>query len=267
MIHLIGSEGFIGKAVQKYSAKYSFYCWSHSYKEKENRFDLYDKSSWNTLLNTSPKTVLLLSWPGLPNYNNSLHLTKNLPLFIELVEALVNFGCKNIVVSGTCYEYGNINGCLEENLKVDPNNLYAIAKDSLRRSIQIICEKNNVRWAWARIFYPYGVDQNKDSLFPSLIRAIEEKKQEFNITSGNKKRDFISSKQVALNLLTLCSNLEAKGIFNCGSGKPLSIFEFAQSVVKDKNSTISIIKGGYPFRVGEPKSFWADMKKFNNLDN
>ena len=58
------------------------------------------------------------------------------------VEALVNFGCKNIVVTGTCYEYGNINGCLEENLKVDPNNLYAIAKDSLRRSIQIICEKN-----------------------------------------------------------------------------------------------------------------------------
>ena len=100
-----------------------------------------------------------------------------------------------------------------------------------------------------------------------MIRAIEEKKQEFNITSGNQKRDFISSKQVALNLLTLCSNLEAKGIFNCGSGSPLSIFEFAQSIVKDKNSSISIIKGGYPFRVGEPKSFWADMKKFNTLNN
>lgn len=267
MIHLIGSEGFIGKAIQKNAEKNSVHCWSHSYAKRENRFDLFDKSSWEILLNSSPKTVLLLSWPGLPNYNNSHHLTRNLPLFIELVEALVANGCKNIVVSGTCYEYGDINGCLEEKQKVDPNNSYAIAKDALRRSIQFICDENNVRWVWARIFYPYGLDQNKDSLFPSLIRAIEEKRENFNITSGNKKRDFISSNQVAQNLLTLCSHLEAKGIFNCGSGLPLSIFEFAQKVVKDKNSTISIIRGRYPDRIGEPESFWADMKKFNTLTN
>ena len=265
LINLIGSEGFIGKAIKKNSGKLKLKCWSHSYENVNNRFNLFEKDSWKNLLNSSPETVLLLSWPGLPNYNKNYHLTRNLPFFIEFVEALINAGCKNIIVSGTCYEYGNVNGCLEENQKVDPNNAYAIAKDALRRNVQYICEKNNVRWVWVRLFYPFGLDQNPLSLFPSLVKAINENKKEFNISSGNQKRDFISSDKVALNLLFLCINLEAKGIYNCGSGMPLSIYEFVKKIVKENNSSIFIKKGVYPDRIDEPKEFWADMRKFNLL--
>lgn len=265
LINVIGSEGFLGKALQKNSENINLHCWSHSSKNKKNKFDLFDKNSWENLLNSSPKTILLLSWPGLPNYQNPYHLTKNLPLFIELVEALIKVGCKNIIVSGTCYEYGNINGSLKEQQKVEPNNYYAIAKDALRRTIQTKCEVNNVRWVWVRIFYPYGIGQNQNSLFPSLLRAIKENKKEFKITSGNQKRDFISANQVALNLLTLCINSNAKGIYNCGTGSPLSIFEFVQKIVKEKNSPITIKRGFYSDRIGEPEAFWANMEKFNSL--
>tara|TARA_B100000941_G_C28502390_1_gene555165 strand:+ start:1287 stop:2093 length:807 start_codon:yes stop_codon:yes gene_type:complete len=264
-IHLIGSEGFIGKAIQKNSKNVTLHCWSHKHKEKSNRFNLFDKGSWENLLNSHPDTVLLVSWPDLPNYSNCFHIYRNLSLMVELVEALIKSGCKNIIVSGTCYEYGDIDGCLEEDIEVKPNNAYAIAKDALRRSIEFICEKNSVRWVWARIFYPYGEDQNQNSLYPSLLRAIKKNDQEFNISSGNQKRDFISSDQVALNLLFLCTNFKAKGIFNCGSGVPTSIIEFVKKIIKKKGSSI-IIRTGVCFdRFGEPEAFWANMKKFNSL--
>ncbi len=265
LVNVIGSDGFLGKALQRNSKNINLHCWSHSFKKKKNKFDLFDRNSWENLLNSSPETVLLLSWPGLPNYQNPYHLTKNLPLFIELVEELFKVGCKNIIATGTCYEYGNINGSLDEQQTVEPNNYYAIAKDVLRRSIKFRCEENNVRWVWARIFYPYGIDQNQNSLFPSLLRAIKENKKEFNITSGNQKRDFISANQVALILLTLCINPNAKGIYNCGTGSPTSIFEFVQKIVKDNNSPIKIKRGFYSDRIGEPKAFWANMQKFNSL--
>ena len=264
-IHLIGSKGFIGKSIQKKSKNIDLHCWSHSNEENHNKFNLYDKQSWRDLISKSPETVLILSWPGLPNYNDPFHITRNLPLFIELVEALINSGCKNIIVAGSCYEYGDINGCINEEQIVRPNNFYAIAKDTFRRSIELMCNEKNIRWVWVRIFYPYGKDQNPNSLYPSLIRAIRENSNEFNTTSGNQKRDFISVDQVSMNLLALCKNLKARGIYNCGSGFPISISEFVQKIANDENSSIFIRKGGFPDRIGEPKEFWADMNKFESL--
>jgi len=246
---------------------YKLQLWSHKYQKKENKFDLLDQNTWKYLLNSSPKTVILLSWPGLPNYNESFHISRNLPLFSKLIEKLINSGCQNIIGAGTCYEYGLQNGALKETDTVNPINSYAKAKDSLMRKMQLICTSNSVRWVWARIFYPYGIEQNKNSLYPSLINSINKNKLYFDITSGNQLRDFISSDQVAKNLLYLSSSSEAKGIFNCGSGDPLSIFDFVQRIIKEKKSSIQIRRGKFPERKDEPKSFWADMKKFNTLIN
>ncbi len=266
-IHIIGSEGFIGKAIQRNAWNYKLQFWSHSYLKGYNNFDLLNQDTWQNLFNSSPETVLILSWPGLPNYNQSFHISRNLPLFIEFIEKLINIGCKNIICAGTCYEYGLLNGPLKEITNVKPISSYAKAKDSLRKKMELICKSNSVRWVWARIFYPYGIEQNENSLYPSLINSIKKNQIYFDITSGNQLRDFISSDQVAKNLLYLSASSEAYGIFNCGSGEPISIFDFVQKIVKEKKSSIKIRRGKYPDRDDEPKSFWADMSKFNSLIN
>ena len=265
LLNLIGSEGFIGKAIKKNVLDFNLHCWSHKINKEENKFDLYDENSWKKLLNSSPKNVLLLSWPGLPNYDRNFHLEKNLPASIRLVENLVNSGCENIVISGTCYEYGMRTGALRENMKVNPVNSYALAKDYLRKKVQAICDKNNVKWAWSRIFYPYGVGQNKNSLYPSLLKAIEDNEKQFKMSSGKQIRDFISVDEVASNLLFLCNKKNACGIFNCGSGQPISITKFVENIIKIKKSNIHLKKNFYSDRNDEPDEFWADMTKFNLL--
>lgn len=265
LLNLIGSEGFIGKAIKKNALDFNLCCWSHTSDRKENNFDLYNENSWSVLLSSSPKNVLLLAWPGLPNYDDSFHLEKNLPASIRLVEKLINSGCENIIITGTCYEYGMKTGALRENMKIKPVNSYGLAKDSLRRRVQEMCTKNNVRWAWSRIFYPYGRGQNKNSLYPSLLKAIEENEKQFKMSSGKQIRDFINVDKVAMNLLFLCSKKNVSGIFNCGSGHPISIAKFVEEIIKVKKSNICLEKNFFSDREYEPDAFWADMTKFNLL--
>ena len=264
-IDLIGCNGFIGKSIQRVNRDNELRLWSHLNDKNINKFDLYDKNSWKKLLKSNPENIILLSWPGLPNYMEMFHLDKNLPAYLDLIKELVNVGLKNLVITGTCYEYGLRNGCLNEETPSDPLNMYAIAKDSLRRSLSIFCTENNIRFCWARVFYPYGNGQNPNSLLPALENAIITNKKSFNLSSGRQIRDYIEINQVAKIILNLANNFQVSGIFNCGSGTPISIREL---VINKKNSMKSDIQLNFNHieeRNYEPLAAWADMKKYNCL--
>jgi Nucleoside-diphosphate-sugar epimerases len=105
-IHLLGSEGFIGCALQREAGDLQLHCWSHRHSDPGHYFDLLDPSSWQALLRCQPTHAILLSWPGLPNYQELFHVTRNFPACVELIEQLAEAGLKRLVVAGTCYEYG-----------------------------------------------------------------------------------------------------------------------------------------------------------------
>ena len=262
-IHLLGSEGFIGRAIQRENSTSKLHCWSHRDSDPAHHFDLLDSSSWQALLKAKPTHVILLSWPGLPNYHEPFHVTRNLPACFDLIEKLVSSGLKRLVVAGTCYEYGLMNGQLKESEITDPMNCYAIAKDGLRRMID--SRYTELQWSWVRIFYPYGEGQNPNSLLPSLQLAIDRGDSIFPMSSGRQVRDFVPVKQVAQFFLKLASHPEAHGVCNCGSGTPISLREFVESNIAKSSSNISLKFGVYPDRTDEPLAFWADMNKSNQL--
>ena len=263
VIHLLGSEGFIGRAIQREAGNVNLQCWSHVNRGTANHFDLFDQSTWHAFIAQRPTHAIILSWPGLSNYNDAFHLTHNLPACIELVERLINAGLKNLVVAGTCYEYGLQNGQLRESHLSDPLNCYSIAKDSLRRLIQNRYKQKDVRWCWLRIFYPYGEGQNPNSLLPSLERAIEKGNSTFDMSSGRQIRDFLPVQLVAKHALALSKNPLAFGIYNSCSGKPRSIREIVEARVKETESKIALNFGFYPDRIDEPLAFWGCPKRIN----
>ncbi len=264
-IHLLGSEGFIGRSIQRVADDYELKCWSHSHLDRENRFDLLDRSSWQLLLDSKPTHVILLSWPGLPNYQAPFHLTRNLPASIDLIEQLQSNGLQKLVVAGTCYEYGLQNGQLNEYQYTNPMNSYSIAKDSLRRFLENRYKEEDLQWCWARIFYPFGLGQNENSLLPSLYRAISQKNPKFPMSSGRQVRDYIPVDQVSKILLKLIKHPDANGVYNCGSGIPISLRELAERCIAEAASSITLDLGVYSDRIDEPLAFWADMSKINRL--
>lgn len=257
---VIGASGFIGRALHaKCSSSYfSFF----SSKSDSNYFSIYDKSSWHGLLEDSPETILIVSWPGLPNYNNHFHITRNLSLMVELIDYLINAGIKKIVGLGTCYEYGNASGELFECHLANPNTCYGIAKDAVRKYLQLACEANGVGWVWLRIFYPYGLGQNPKSLYPSLLSAIDKGDSCFSMSSGTQIRDFIHINDLIEQILAIMLHPKSYGIYNCGSGNPISIFDFAKSIVDQHGAKVSLKRYVFPDRSDEPFASWASISRY-----
>ena len=263
-IHLVGSEGFIGRAIQAAGKEVDLHCWSHRHSDLRHHFDLLDSSSWHTLLSHRPSHIILLSWPGLPNYAGLFHITRNLPACIDFINQLVASGLQRLVLTGTCYEYGLQCGALSEIQLADPVNCYSIAKDCLRRTISSKFEAK-LTWCWARIFYAYGAGQNPNSLLSSLDLAIQTGQESFEMSSGRQLRDFIHVHEVAKHLLTLAVHQDAAGVYNVGTGIPRSVLEMAEEKIRSYDSNIVLNKGVYPDRPDEPLAFWAQIEKLESL--
>ncbi len=74
--------------------------------------------------------VIHLVWPGLPNYNEMFHIEKNYPSDYIFLKSLIGLGLKQLLVTGTCFEYGMKNGCLDENMTAEPTTPYESRKIS-----------------------------------------------------------------------------------------------------------------------------------------
>ena len=78
-----------------------------------------------------PDALIHLAWGGLPNYQSLHHFEQELPAHYRLLKDLVRDGLQNLVVAGTCFEYGMQSGPLGETMAAVPANPYGLAKDTL----------------------------------------------------------------------------------------------------------------------------------------
>ena len=264
IIHLVGSNGLIGSNLSKNLNQIDCIKWSHSSKG-DNYFNLYEEDSWANLLSYKPKTVLFLCWPGLPNYESDFHLTKNLPFSIKLFNELIENGTKRIVCTGTCYEYGLTSGELKEDIDTRPTTMYGLSKDCLRRFLEIKSKKYDFNYTWLRIFYLYSKFQKSSSLYPSIIRAIQEKQNLFKIGSGEEIRDFISLEEVCSYIQSILTKKNFSGIYNIGSGNPKSVYDFVNEQFKQYSYDIEIEKNTSLRRKYEPQEYWAYMDKAKKI--
>lgn len=210
-----------------------------------------------------PDVLIHLAWEGLPNYTSRFHTEINLPRHQALLQNLIRNGLKNITVTGTCLEYGIQEGCLSEEMHVHPSNPYAIAKNELRKSIELLHQQYSFAFKWIRLFYMYGKGQNQNSLLSQLDKALQNGDLVFNMSGGEQTRDYLPVEKVAEYIvkITLQNNIE--GIINCCSGIPITIKDFVETHLKAVNKSINLNRGYYPYTDYEPMHFWGDIKKLN----
>lgn len=208
-----------------------------------------------------PHAVIHLAWEGLPNYNELFHIERNLPTSYYFLKNLVESGCKNINVIGTCFEYGLQEGCLSEDLIPKPNTAYGIAKNTLRLFLEEIKKKHDFFLKWIRLFYMHGQGQSKSSILELLKFALERDDKVFNMSGGEQLRDYLPVETIAENIVEISLQNEVQGIINNGSGKPISIRRLVEEYIKQSGKTIQLNLGHYPYTTYEPHAFWADVEK------
>lgn len=209
--------------------------------------------------------VIHLAWDGVYNCNLLSHFEDSLPANYRFLKCLIVEGVKHVLVSGTCYEYGLQTGCLKEDMPVFPNNPYALAKDALRRFLEVLQNENEFILQWARLFYMYGAGQNPNSLLAKLDQAIDAGETVFNMSGGEQLLDYLPVEEVSRRLVTLVENPRIQGIINCCSGKPVSVRRIVEKRIAARQANIRLNLGYYPYRDHESMAFWGNSEKLDRL--
>ena len=272
-----GATGFIGNYIVGELLKHKFNVITSGIESKKEihtdwlgkviyiQADLNENSEdWFSFFE-KPDLLLHLAWEGLPNYKELFHLERNLPNNYFFLKNMIENGLKNVVVTGTCFEYGMQSGSLKEDLETKPDNPYSLAKDCLRKFLEQLQKKIDFDLKWIRLFYMYGKGQNPKSILSQLEAALKRCDKVFNISGGEQLRDYLPVEKVAEYIIKISMQDKVSGIINCCSGKPISIRKLVENYLAEKNKIIELNLGYYPYPDYEPMAFWGDTEKLERV--
>ena len=262
-----GATGFIGKQVVKFmqgqgkwriltsarneeklqelGADYLVYDLNH---ELENCYDRLGQ----------PEVLIHLAWEGLPNYQESFHLDRNLVNHYRFLKSMIEQGLPSLTVTGTCYEYGLQNGCLQETRPTNPTTCYGLAKDVLRRRLEALQQEHPFRLRWLRLFFMYGDGQPARTLMAQVDRALAAGLEAFDMSGGDQLRDYLPTGEVAAMIAKVALQPRHDGIFNICSGQPISVRRLGEEHIAAKRGRLRLNLGVFPYPAHEPMAYWGD---------
>lgn len=227
------------------------------------RMDLHNPPPNAFELMGSPDVLIHLAWGGLPNYNSLQHFEQQLPAQYRFLKGLIESGLNNLVVTGTCFEYGLHSGPLHEDLETRPTHSYGFAKDTLRRQLCFLKSHKSFALTWARLFYLFGDGQADHSLLSQLKGAVARGDKEFKMSGGEQLRDYLPITEVAKCFVSLAMANRDNGIVNISSGKPVSVRKLVEGWIKENDWSIRLNLGHYPYPDYEPMAFWGERQKLD----
>jgi dTDP-6-deoxy-L-talose 4-dehydrogenase (NAD+) len=206
-----------------------------------------------------------LAWPGLPNYRALFHFEHNLMADYRFIKSAVEAGVKQVLVTGTCFEYGMQSGPLSESTEPQPSNPYGLAKHTLHLFLQNLQQQQPFTLQWARLFYLHGEGQNPNSLLAALDRAVDAGEPSFNMSAGEQLRDFLPIENAAGYLAAILQKHDFNGVINCASGQPVSVRSLVEQRLRERDVSLHLNLGHYPYPTHEPLAFWAVTERLQQL--
>lgn len=204
------------------------------------KLDLENTDDYNGLCK-EVDTVIHLAFPNelVCKSDTELSIKNGVTGTYRLLEQAKNEGAKNFLFISTAHVYGKLNGRISEDTLPTPHHPYAIIKRAAE-DFALSFQNPDFRVAVFRLSngfgYPVHPNINRWSLLSNDLcrQAITHNTLTLN-SGGTQQRDFISFTDVVRAISFFCNKegLIANGIFNLGSGRSFTIFEFAQLVAKE----------------------------------
>lgn len=207
-----------------------------------------------------PDVLLHLAWRNGFVHNAISHI-EDLSSHYLFIKQMVESGLKHLAVLGTMHEIGFYEGSINENTPANPQSLYGIAKDALRKSVFLLCNENKVICQWIRGFYIVGNTQYGSSIFSKITKAEREGQDRFPFTTGINQWDFIDYEEFCQQISLVVSQKEINGIINACSGYPEKLSDRVERFIEDNDFKIRLEYGAFPDRAYDSKAVWGDNTK------
>jgi dTDP-6-deoxy-L-talose 4-dehydrogenase (NAD+) len=86
------------------------------------------------------------------------------------------------------------------------------------------------------------------------------------MSGGQQVRDYLPVEEVAVNLVAVALQNKVTGIINCCSGQPITVEALVKKYLVEKNKTIKLNLGYYPYPDYEPMEFWGENTKLKKIN-
>ena len=237
---------------------------SESASIREVRYDIFseDYEFLNKL--PTPECIVHFAWGGLPNFQSSYHLDTEFPKQKLFLEYWIKRGVKKVIVLGTCFEYGLVEGEISEETVCKPVTLYGQAKNNLHAGLRNFITNGDYvsQLIWLRVFY---VKSELRGIFNALSLAIQEGHLKFPMSGGQQVRDFLAPQEIAEKIEIVVAARNPDSIYNICSGQPRRLIDLVEEFRREKLSEIEFELGAFDYLDYEPLEFWGSTHKFDTL--
>ena len=193
--------------------------------------DIQDPESYKNLLSSwKPEIVIQAAWVT----NQKTYRTS--PLNLEYMNSTLKFAeqsylseTQHFLALGSSAEYGiPTELCNALTTSAVPVDTYGIIKLQTLERLRMIAEKFSSKFSWARIFQPYGPNQDSARLLPFATEVLLAGKI-VKVANPNMTLDWISSRDVA-SALTYAIKNPVNPIFDVGTSTPTSVIQALQTL-------------------------------------
>jgi UDP-glucose 4-epimerase len=193
--------------------------------------DLRDEQVWLALPNTITHVLHLaavISRKAEERYKASV-VTDNLLPLANLIEHSQRWPkLRQIIYSSSVSVYARSGESLHEDSRRQPANLYGAAKLAGEELLSCM-DARGVRTISLRLSSLYAYGQYEGTVLPIMVRRARGKQELLIFGDGSRTQDFLHCEDAARAIL-LSFQKEARGVYNVGSGTPVTMTELAQAV-------------------------------------
>ncbi|ACL22466.1 NAD-dependent epimerase/dehydratase [Desulfitobacterium hafniense DCB-2] len=211
-----------------------------------------------------PDICVHLAWRDGFQHNALSHID-DLPCHFHFLKNLADHGTTHFAIAGSFREYGSVNGMVDQDAVVIPDNFYTLAKSMLKQALEIYFKEKNICLQWLRPFTVYGNDSRNNSIMSKIIRWEDEGKQSFPFTSGNEEYDYVSVYEVARQIAAVISQREVDGIIDCCTGKPTRLGDKIEGFIRENHFKIRPEYGAFPKREYDSSVIYGDNRKITEI--
>ena len=210
-----------------------------------------------------PDVLLHLAWRDGFVHNSEGHIV-DLPVHYKFIKNMIEAGIKKVSILGSMHEIGFHEGSIDENTQCNPLSLYGIAKDALRKSLELLINEN-ICFQWLRGYYIVGNSKYGNSIFSKIASAELEGKEEFPFTTGQNQYDFLDYNEFCMQVASTIEQDKIDGIINICSGKPEKLCDRVERFISENNYKIKLKYGAFPDRKYDSLAVWGNDKKIRKI--
>ena len=185
---------------------------------------------------------------------------------VLLYEICADLGVARFVQIGSCAEYGQRRGRIQESSPLEPVGLYATTKAAASLLLLERAKATSLDLLILRLFNTWGRYEPPHRLIPSMRRSAA-KAQTIKMTEGTQVRDFshVAQSVRAIADLTLAADTLPHSVFNIGTGEGISVREFAERVAEELSISQQMDFGAMPMRPNELPEQIADISRLRKV--